>query len=120
MATTNGVVPAKEAEAWALAEAMRWMQELGHKIVEFESDAKVVVDNLARFESDDTEYGDILNKCRELLDRNPGFEVSFCRRDGNRVAHTLAQQSWNHVSPIYGVLPPCIQDLLNDVCMISH
>ncbi|CAN1179659.1 hypothetical protein LINPERHAP2_LOCUS34321 [Linum perenne] len=121
MTSSFKVVPVKEAEAWALAEAMSWMQEQGHEMVEFESDEKVVVDSLNCFENDSTEYGDLINCCRECLDRNPGFEVGFCRRDRNLIAHTLAQQSWIHDSSLCGMAPPaCIQELLNDVCLISH
>ncbi|CAN1316704.1 hypothetical protein LINPERPRIM_LOCUS30158 [Linum perenne] len=46
MAAKYLMVLVKEAEAWALAEVMSWIQHLGHTEVEFENDAKVVVDSI--------------------------------------------------------------------------
>ncbi|CAN1145575.1 hypothetical protein LINPERHAP2_LOCUS14755 [Linum perenne] len=115
------VVPVKEAEARALADALSWLRDLGYEEVEIESDAKAVVDSLNNYENDLTEVGDILNQCRDILDENPGFEVVFGRRSRNMVAHTLARQACNHESPTSGVMPPVfICNLLNDVCMITH
>ncbi|CAN1348846.1 hypothetical protein LINPERPRIM_LOCUS41604 [Linum perenne] len=82
------------------------MQELGHMAVDFETDAKVVVDGLNQSEDDETEFGDIIALCRSIMDANPGFEVRFERRNRNMVAHTLARRACALQSPMCGVTPP--------------
>ncbi|CAN1220486.1 hypothetical protein LINPERPRIM_LOCUS1920 [Linum perenne] len=121
MATKQTLVPVKEAEALALLEALSWLGELGFEEVEIESDAKVVVDSLNRFDYDGTEFGDILNQCRNILDEHPGFEVVYGRRSRNLVAHTLARQAGNYDSPTCGESPlSWICNELNNVCLIAH
>ncbi|WJX79086.1 hypothetical protein P8452_62240 [Trifolium repens] len=58
-----------------------------------------------------TEFGAIIGKWRNLLDLNVNYSISYVRRQANRVAHDLAQapQVFNHC-------PPCIKPtILNEM-----
>ncbi|CAN1289232.1 hypothetical protein LINPERPRIM_LOCUS20173 [Linum perenne] len=54
MANRNLLVPAREVEALAFGDAMMWMCDMGLTSVEFECDAKEVVDCVNRYEVDNT------------------------------------------------------------------
>ncbi|CAN1302413.1 hypothetical protein LINPERPRIM_LOCUS25445 [Linum perenne] len=92
------VVRSRKQKPWSVTvkeEAMSWMQSMGYMDVDFESDAKIVVDSL----KDSTEFGDIIEQCT-------GFEVIFGRRSRNMVANTLARRACNLQSPTCGLSPP--------------
>ncbi|CAN1135539.1 Putative ribonuclease H protein At1g65750 [Linum perenne] len=114
-------VPTKEAEAISLEEAMSWIRELGFAEVDFESDALTVVKSIKSFQDDDTEYGDIINRVRELLDSNPGFEIEYVSRSRNSVAHCLARHASSVDSPIFGsTTPEWLRDVMTDFCLEEH
>jgi hypothetical protein len=49
-------------------------------------------------QNNDTEFGAIIDKCRNLLALNKYCSISYVRRQANRVAHELAQASRFHAS----------------------
>ncbi|XVF53991.1 hypothetical protein PTKIN_Ptkin05aG0145400 [Pterospermum kingtungense] len=55
---------------------MRWVQFLGYQNVEFESDAKCVVDALHGSVVDVTEFGSILDLCRVNLVGENNFKIN--------------------------------------------
>ncbi|XVF62598.1 hypothetical protein PTKIN_Ptkin09bG0021300 [Pterospermum kingtungense] len=73
----EGQLVVKEAEAACLLDAMRWVRLLGNRSVEFESDAKCVVDALHSYVLDVTEFGSILNLCRVILVGENNFRLSL-------------------------------------------
>ncbi|CAN0916153.1 Putative ribonuclease H protein At1g65750 [Linum grandiflorum] len=111
----------KENEALAVWEGMKWCMEIGFDRVIFESDAQVVVDELGREVEDRREFGDIIRRCRSILLSKPGYSVCFVRRDGNQVAHRLAQQARVLASPSVGeTIPHFLCNSLNDTCLEVH
>lgn len=68
------------------------IHELGFDFVDFEMDAKCVVDNMINQQSNDYDLDAITLKCNCLLTlffRNS--HVKFVRRQANKVAHALAR-----------------------------
>ncbi|CAN1316800.1 hypothetical protein LINPERPRIM_LOCUS30201 [Linum perenne] len=121
MSHRRGEAPAKEVEAAALLEALSWAEELNLPRVMFESDAKEVTDQVGASETEDTEFGEIIQQCRDIISRHEGFAISFVRRNGNMVAHTLARRSCSFLSPTVGVAPPdWLHELLQDYCVSTH
>ncbi|CAN0837140.1 Putative ribonuclease H protein At1g65750, partial [Linum grandiflorum] len=96
----------KEGEAQALLEGLYWLQDIGHMQAIVETDCQVAHSALQRDEEDVTEFGVIINKCKELFLSEPGFSVVFVRRDGNGVAHTLARRSITEADTVLGQAPP--------------
>lgn len=71
---------------------------------------KSVVDHVNTFCVDLTEYGALIDYCRELLHSKIGCSVSFTRRQANRNAHSLARAAISffssyvfHLVPTYNV-----------------
>ncbi|CAN1308443.1 hypothetical protein LINPERPRIM_LOCUS27396 [Linum perenne] len=112
-----GLAPAREAEAYALLQALRWVEELDIRRVVFECDAKEVVGDIRDRGADETEFGDLIHSCISILDRHPEFVVVHVRRSSNAAAHTLARQSCLFVSPTVGVTPPeWLNEPLLNIC----
>jgi len=86
---SNPVCSSDVGEALGLLYAIQWMHELQHTDVDFELDAKKVVDYFNRGSNDVSEFGAIMDACRRI--HNSYFEnskVEFRRRQANEVAHT--------------------------------
>ncbi|KAK6147870.1 hypothetical protein DH2020_018782 [Rehmannia glutinosa] len=111
--TFPGTYQIREAELIGLREILSWIFGMGLKQVIFESDAKVVIDNLRSVDIGESEYDAILNECRIVLNGEPDFSMSFVRRGGNMVAHELAKCSFSFANPSVWTSPPlCIDRLL--------
>jgi hypothetical protein len=52
-----------------------------------------VFQDLKSIELRTTEYGEIIEACKELLSLNRNFRVSFVKCQANRVAHELSRAS---------------------------
>ncbi|CAN1819319.1 hypothetical protein LINPERHAP1_LOCUS28680 [Linum perenne] len=59
----RGIAPAREVEAMALLEALRWAEDSWLQRVVFECDAKEIVECTLDEEDDDTEFGDAIRQC---------------------------------------------------------
>ncbi|XP_039691241.1 uncharacterized protein [Medicago truncatula] len=97
-------------EALGLYHAIQWVRELQLSNVDFELDAKKVVDYFNKGGNDISEFGAIMDECRKNC--NDCFEnskVEFSRRQANVVAHTLAREVISLASPhIFDDVPLCI------------
>lgn len=64
-----------------------------------------------------SKFGEVIQKCREVLALNPNFVVKFVGRQANVVAHSLARVATSWPSPhIFDLLPSCISDaIMNDI-----
>lgn len=81
---------------------MKWVHDLQLSNVDFELDAKKVVDNYNKGKNDISEFGELLDECMRCF--NLLFEnskVEFSRRQTNEVAHNLAREATFLASPIY-------------------
>jgi ribonuclease HI len=89
----HGTPAIAEAEALGIREALTWIQhEYGAAItIEVESDCLQAVQAINSRHKNNTEFGNIIVMCRNLLSLNNNCKVSYVRRQVNRVVHDLAQ-----------------------------
>lgn len=87
-------------EALGLLSAMDWVHLLQLGTVDFEMDAKRVVDSInSSYTSDVTEYGNIISNCKALFSQfYENSCVEFVRRQANEVAHSLAKAALSTAS----------------------
>jgi ribonuclease HI len=111
---SNPVCSTDVGEGLGLSHAIRWVHALQLTNVDFELDAKKVVDYFNNGSNDITEFGVIVEECRRSC--NLHFEnskVEFTRRQANEVAHTLAREATFLASPhTFNVAPLCIATLI--------
>ncbi|XP_073064130.1 uncharacterized protein [Primulina eburnea] len=98
----KGLRCVKEGEAIGLLEALSWIRNLDYPTVMFEVDAQIVHLAMRGNEKDNTEFGEIMESCRDIVSSKPGFSVHFVRRQANEVAHVLAKHSRFFDSPLCG------------------
>jgi ribonuclease HI len=83
-----------EGEALALVEAMEEMIQRGLSFVTFESDSKLVVDDISSRQTGVSEFSLLISHIQSLLRPNNYFEVKYVRRQANKVAHYLARAAF--------------------------
>ncbi|XP_058767513.1 uncharacterized protein LOC131641227 [Vicia villosa] len=79
-------------EALGLLKAVNWVHDMGYDNMDFELDAKRVVDSVTSPRPNDSDLGAITGECNRLMAlffRNS--HVKFVRRQANEVAHALAR-----------------------------
>jgi ribonuclease HI len=101
-------------EALGLLSALEWVHLLNLGHVDFELDAKRVVDSFKSQNSDATEFGNIINNCKTLLSNlYENSSVEFVRRQANEVAHNLAKAALlSASSQLLVTIPHCIEHIL--------
>ncbi|XP_058742492.1 uncharacterized protein LOC131614986 [Vicia villosa] len=101
-------------EALGLLKAVNWAHDMGYDNMDFELDAKRVVDSVTSPRPNDSDLGAITEECNRLMAlffRNS--HVKFVRRQANEVAHALAR-----VAPFmanfhnFYDIPTCIQNII--------
>ncbi|CAN1815291.1 hypothetical protein LINPERHAP1_LOCUS27389 [Linum perenne] len=102
----RGTPEIREGEAMALLDALRWAAANSLGPTKFEVDSEEVAVAVMSHTKDDTEFGHIIELCRELFVLQRHFEIGSVRRDRNQVAHELAQRSFSFASPFGGHAPP--------------
>ncbi|XP_039687037.1 uncharacterized protein [Medicago truncatula] len=99
-------------EALGLLSAMDWVHLLQPGTVDFEMDAKRVVDSFNSRQSEATEYGNIIDNCKTLSRQfYENSRVEFVRRQANEVAHSLAKAALSSASSQILVEIPVIMQL---------
>ncbi|CAN1132709.1 hypothetical protein LINPERHAP2_LOCUS7193 [Linum perenne] len=117
----NGTWWPVEAECRIRMEALSWVEQEGHLQVIFETDAKQIVDALSSGHSNHTELGDMIVACRAILLRNSGLEITFGKREKNKVAHLIARRAILHDSPFVGnEIPIWFASSLAELCTEIH
>jgi ribonuclease HI len=101
-------------EALGLSHAIQCVHELQLPNVDFELDAKRVVDYFNNGNNDISEFGAIIDDCRQrCISYFENSKVEFCRRQANEVAHNLAREATFLASPHdFNVMPSCIGSLI--------
>jgi len=101
-------------EALDLLSAMDWVHLLQLGTVDFEMDAKRVVDSINSCHSDDTEYGNIISNCKALFSQfYENSRVEFVWRQANEADHSLAKAALSLTSSqILVNIPNCIEHIL--------
>ncbi|CAN1135745.1 hypothetical protein LINPERHAP2_LOCUS9035 [Linum perenne] len=96
------------------------MEIEGMDVVSFETDAQTVVTALQSDVDDRSEFGDIIQRCKDVLAGQVHFSVQFARRSQNRVAHDIARRSCSSTSPFWGEVPPgWMSDFLVDFLIMN-
>ncbi|CAL1361259.1 unnamed protein product [Linum trigynum] len=83
----------KLVELLVFREAILWCRNRGLRQVQFEGDAKVVIDRLNSAQGSDSTAGAIFREVLLYLAENEGFRVRFVGRRSNRVAHMVARKA---------------------------
>jgi hypothetical protein len=101
-------------EALGLLSALEWVHLLNLGHVDFELDAKRVVDSFKSQNSDATEFGNVINSCKTLFSNlYENSSVEFVRRQANEVAHNLAKAALlSASSQLLVTIPHCIEHIL--------
>ncbi|CAL1383392.1 unnamed protein product [Linum trigynum] len=80
-------------ELLVLREAVWWCLELGLSEVQFEGDAKVIIDKINRADARDNRIRAVLEELQQYFHSSAGFRVRFVGRSSNRVAHSVARKA---------------------------
>jgi hypothetical protein len=83
--------PTVECEALTLLVAIQIAVESDSSHVNFESDCQTVVNAITNGDAYVKEFGAVLISCRSLFSSNACYNLSFIRRQANRVAHNLVR-----------------------------
>ncbi|PNX70657.1 cytochrome p450, partial [Trifolium pratense] len=79
----DGKPEVAEAEAVGLLEAMRWIQNSHMPMVHIETDCLQVVHDIKTNSRNNTEFGNIIDMCRNSINLNQNCKVSYVRRQAN-------------------------------------
>jgi ribonuclease HI len=89
--TRKGCLEPSTAEACAVQMAIIKYKELGFTRVQFEGDAKMVVDALLSEEEDRSRLGNVIEDIKEEIRIVPHWKLPFVRRDANKAAHVQSK-----------------------------
>ncbi|KAK2454436.1 hypothetical protein QL285_001995 [Trifolium repens] len=108
------VVTAAECEATAMMHALKLALSNDFERVIFESDCQQVVNALRNDCLYANELGILFSTCSSLLIFNAYYNITYVRRQTNRVAHNLARASLFQSSPsVHHFYPPgCISSII--------
>lgn len=101
-------------EALGLLSALKWVHKFNLGPMDFEMDAKKVVDNFLSTNHDATEFKNIIQNCQSLfMNYYENSKVEFVRRQTNQAAHALAKAATLSVSfQLLYIIPYCIEHIL--------
>jgi ribonuclease HI len=101
-------------EALGLVSAMDWAHLLQLGTVDFEMDAKRVVDSFHSHHNEVTEFWNIIDNCKSLFRQfYENSHVEFVRRQANEVSHSLAKAALSLASSqIFVEIAHCIEHIL--------
>ena len=104
-------------EATAARAAVQLALDLGFQEVEMEGDSINIVKALSQTETNYTLYGHIINDTKFVSQRLASVKFMHVNRDGNKVAHSLAQRArCNQPFQVWmeSVSPDLVQILYSD------
>ena len=92
----NGVCQPKEAEVIGVREALDWIRERQVNQAIVETDSKVVYEALLSTQKDNSQFGQLLQRCRMLM-RETHTTIAHVNKKANGVADALAKlaKTWN-------------------------
>jgi ribonuclease HI len=103
-------------EAIGLLLALECVHQLHLGPIDFELDAKEVVDSLSSARQDVTKFGMIIHNYKTIIEQcYLNFSVEFVRRHANEAAHRLAKEATSSASfQILVEIPDCIKHILSN------
>lgn len=122
MGATCMLMEVDEAEACAARHALKIDMESGLRNVVLESDCLKLISQLKHKTRDDTSFGNIVDDILWLGSFYSSISFNHVRREGNRVAHTLAQSSKEYGCMrvwIEEVPPEAISFVFSDVALMN-
>jgi len=101
-------------ETFGLLSALEWVHQLHLGPIDFELDAKKVVDSFSSAHQDVREFEMIIHNCKTIFEQYYiNSSVEFVRRQANEAAHRLAKTATSSVSyQILVEIPDCIEHIL--------
>ena len=119
LAKTEWFSPIREVyirEALGLLSALEWVRELQLGHVDFEMDAKKVVDTLMSSKYDVSEFDTIIQNCKSLFRHyDENSNVEFVRRLANEIVHELAKTVILSASfQVWVAITDCIEHILSN------
>lgn len=88
----KGIYTPREAEAFALKEALSWLKSHGFERVQVKTDAMLVVQGL-HSELKDSAFDLILHDVKDILGLFSQVNILFVKRSANRAAHMLTRDA---------------------------
>lgn len=106
-----------EAESIGVKEALAWVMQRGDSNVVLETDSLLTVKAILSNKKYLLEVGHVIEHCRMLVNVVPGFSVNHVRKQGNKVAHSLARiPCVTNCFHVFTSPPPhMLETLLNDL-----
>jgi len=103
-----------DREALGLLSALEWVHQLHLGPIDFELDAKKVVDSFSSAHQDVTEFGMIIHNCKTIFEQYyVNSSIEFVRRQANEATHRLAKAVTSSASfQILVEIPDCIEHIL--------
>jgi len=91
----NHVCSSDVGEVLGFSYAIQWVHELQFINVDFEFDAKKVVDYFNEGSNAISDFGAIIDKCRRSCNNShfKNSKVEFSSKQGSAVVHTLARET---------------------------
>ncbi|KAF5447234.1 hypothetical protein F2P56_032802 [Juglans regia] len=117
VAPRDNIVSAFMAESVALLRAMELCQELGFNMVEFEGDAKAVVDAVKSSAEDNSWLGQATEDLKQVFSLFPLWQLSYVFRCCNKAAHEAAKVAIRSRSErvlLEKGLPECMAVVMSD------
>jgi ribonuclease HI len=100
------------AEAYAAGMALKTCRALRYELVQFEGDAKLVVDAVNSGEIDRGRIGHVVEDLRAEMTWSISWKMGYVQRGNNSAAHGLAKHAVKNVLDRIWVIPPdCIRDI---------
>ncbi|RHN79799.1 hypothetical protein MtrunA17_Chr1g0181271 [Medicago truncatula] len=90
------------------------MKDMRFDNIDFELDSKITRDAFHSRKTDVSEFGSIIDACRDLFSNSfTNSRVEFIRRQANAAVHALAREATSLASPhIYYEIPLCIETII--------
>ncbi|MCH79557.1 retrotransposon protein [Trifolium medium] len=105
-----GTPEVQEGEVQGLLVTLKWLQQLQINGIEIEMNCLNVVQHLAKKIVNYTDFGSIIEKCKNVLNLIQNCKVNYVRRQANRVTQELAQVARSYASHyVFEYCPPCIE-----------
>jgi ribonuclease HI len=92
-------VTVNECEASTLKHALLIALSSGFERVIFQTDSQTIVNSILNDYRYENELGTLLSTCKSLLSVNASYNITFVRRQANRIAHNLTRASVFQSSP---------------------
>ena len=117
------VSSSEEAEALACRKALEFSVEVGFSELIIEGDCQIVMRAISASTANESMLGHVYEDIRCYMRSLQVVSISWVRRGGNMVAHSLAKNGRNIVNDLYWVEdtpPPAVEALYQDLLHLNE